>query len=158
VRSSTLCHRARRSRSGLCVIAQELNEQSAHQFRLLLLHPMSGAIEKMEADHMRAGAIAHLVDSTRCLIDAPIAFASDVLRGHIYGATRKGVHLGETSGIGAAPHAIALQRAGETGPAEFGRVHIDLDFGQPLAALRADYDLDYLGDDHVAQLFALLLP
>jgi hypothetical protein len=26
------------------------------------------------------------------------------------------------------------------------------------AALRADYDLDYLGDDHVAQLFALLLP
>src|SRR5260370_19554959 len=66
------CRCASRVRSGLCVIAQELNEQCAHQFRLLLLHPVSGAIEKMETGHTRAGAIAHLVDCTRSLIDAPI--------------------------------------------------------------------------------------
>src|ERR1700693_5112170 len=108
---------ASRVRSWLCVIAQELNEQSVHLFRLLLLHPMSGAIEKMEPDHMRAGTIAHLVDRTRRLIDAPIAFPRDVLRGHVYGAARKGVHLSDASGIGAPPHAIALQRAGETSAA-----------------------------------------
>ena len=37
--------------SGLRVIAQELSEQCAHLFRLLLLHPMPRAIEKMESNH-----------------------------------------------------------------------------------------------------------
>jgi len=60
------------------VIAQELNEQRAHRFRLLRLHPLSGAIEKVESDHMLAGAIAHLVDRARRLIYTPIAFPRDV--------------------------------------------------------------------------------
>src|SRR5579864_5724826 len=80
---------AGRVRSGLGEIAQELNEQRAHLFRLLLLHPMSRAVEKMESHHMRAGAIAHLVDRTRRLINTPIAFPRDVLRRHVDGAARK---------------------------------------------------------------------
>src|SRR2546427_7427933 len=75
-----------RARSGLSInLAQELNEQCAHHFRLFLLHPMPRAIHKMESDHMCAGAVAHLVDRTRRLIDAPIASPRDVLRGHVYG-------------------------------------------------------------------------
>lgn len=73
-------------RSRCCVIAEELNQQSTDQFRLLLLYPMSGAIEKMKSNHIRAGGIAHPVDRTRRLIDAPIAFSRDELRGHVYRA------------------------------------------------------------------------
>src|SRR4029077_9683009 len=109
--------------------AQKLNEQGAHHFRSLLLHPMSRAIEEMKSDHVSAGAVAHLVDCARRLIDAPIALPRDKLRGHVYGAARKGVHLSDASGIGATPHAIALQRASEASPAIFGRVHVDLGFG-----------------------------
>jgi cyclase len=67
-------------------VAQKLKQQRAHKFRLLLLHPVAGAIEKMESDHLRAGALAHPVHRTRRLIDAPIAFPGDELRGHVYGA------------------------------------------------------------------------
>jgi hypothetical protein len=81
-----------------------LNEQCVHQSGLLLLHPMSGAIVKMESDHMCAGTITHLVDSTPRLIDAPIFFARDELRGDVYGAPRKDLHFSEASGIGAPPH------------------------------------------------------
>src|SRR6266436_3957761 len=81
-------------RSGLCVIAQEFNQQLTHLLRLFLLHPMSGAIDKVESHHMCAGSGAHLVDSARRLIDAPIAFPRDVLRGYVDGTARKGVHLG----------------------------------------------------------------
>src|SRR5580658_3250699 len=102
------------TQSCLYIIPQKLDEQRTHLFRLLLLHPMSGAIEKMESGHMRAGAITHPVDRARCLIDAPIAFPRDELSGHVYGPARKGVHLGDTSGIGTPPHSIALQRAGES--------------------------------------------
>src|ERR1700730_12016540 len=94
---------------------------------------MAGAIEEMESDHIRAGAIAHLIDGTRYLIVAPIAFPRDVLGGHVYDAARKGLHLSDTFGIGAPPHAIALQCAVETSPAVFGCVHIDLGFSQPFA-------------------------
>ena len=43
------------------------------------------------------------------------------------------MHLGDALGIGAAPHPIALQRAGEAGAAVFGGVDVDLGLGQPLA-------------------------
>src|ERR1051325_2478469 len=69
-------------RSGLRVIAQEFNQQRADLFRLLLLHPVPCAVEKMKPDHMRAGAGAHLVNRSWSLIHAPIAFARDILRGH----------------------------------------------------------------------------
>src|SRR5262245_27671186 len=94
---------------------------------------MSSTIDKMESHHLRADVIAHLVDRTRRLVGAPIAFSRDVLGRHIYGPTRKGVHLGNTPGTRAPPYAIALQRAGETGPGVFGSIHFDLAFGQPFA-------------------------
>ena len=57
----------------------------------------------------------------------------DEHRRHVDGAAREGLHLGDALGIGAAPHAIALKRAGELGAAVFGRVDVDLGLGQPLA-------------------------
>jgi hypothetical protein len=50
----------RRAGSGLRVIAQRLNEQCAHLFRLLSLHPMAGAIEKMESTGHAEMALAEL--------------------------------------------------------------------------------------------------
>src|SRR5205823_2884611 len=102
-------------------------------FWLLLLNPMPGAIEEMESDHMCACGVAHLVDRARRLVDAPVAFACDELRGQVDGTTRESVHLRNASGIRAAPHTVALQRAGEPGPSIFGRVHLDLGLGQPFA-------------------------
>src|SRR6202035_4569226 len=94
---------------------------------------MSGAIDKVEANHVRAGARAHFVDRARRLIHAPVAFSRDVLRGYVDGAARKRVHLGDASGVGTATHAITLQGTSETGSAVFSRVDIDLGFGQPFA-------------------------
>jgi hypothetical protein len=65
--------------SGFGGIAEELDEQRAHDFGLLLLNPMAGAIDEMKADHVRARAIAHLVHRARRLVDAPIALPRDVL-------------------------------------------------------------------------------
>ena len=67
------------------------------------------------------------------LIGAPIALPSDEHRGDIDGAARERPHLGEALRIGAAPHAIALKGAGELRSGVFGRVHVDLGLGQPLA-------------------------
>src|SRR5579862_1681782 len=94
---------------------------------------MSGAVEKMETGHMRARATPHFVDRAGRLIHAPIALPRDELRRDIDRASCKGLHFGDTSGIGTPSHAIALQRASETGPAVFGRVHFDLGLGKPFA-------------------------
>src|SRR6266550_3132442 len=80
------------------VIAEELKQQCVHLFWLLLLNPMPGAIEEMESDHMCACGVAHLVDRARRLVDAPVAFACDELRGHVDGTTRESVHLRNASG------------------------------------------------------------
>src|SRR5439155_26066245 len=64
-----------RSLLGACrsLVAQELYEQRAHLFRLLLLHPMPGSVQSMEAHHSCARAVPHLVQGARGLMDAPVA-------------------------------------------------------------------------------------
>ncbi len=113
--------------AGRSPVPQKLYEQCAHLFRLLLLHPVPGSIQEMKADHSRAGAVLHFVYGSGSLLDAPVAFACDIHRWDVDGAARECVHLGNALGIAAAPHAIALQGAGETGPAIFRG--IDLHFG-----------------------------
>ena len=65
--------------SGFGGVAEELNEQRADDFGLLLLNPMAGAIDEVESHHVRARAVAHLVHRARRLIDAPIALPRHVL-------------------------------------------------------------------------------
>jgi len=42
-----------------CRIAEKLQQQFAHPFRLLLLHPMPGPIDEVKSDHMRARVGPH---------------------------------------------------------------------------------------------------
>ena len=52
-----------------CVLAaQEVEQQPDHRVGLLLLHPMSGAIDQMAADHSRAGGGLHGFEHARPLI------------------------------------------------------------------------------------------
>src|SRR5215813_10579939 len=94
---------------------------------------MSGTIDEVESGHLGARAITHPVRGARGLISAPIAFSSDVLRRHIYGTTRKRLHLGEGFRIGTPADAIPLQRASEPRPAVFGDVDSNFGFSQPFA-------------------------
>jgi hypothetical protein len=101
------------------MIAEELDQQAAHLFRLLLLHPMSGAVQQLEADHSRARRGAHAIDHAGRLVGAPITLPPDEHRRHVDAAARERAHLGLALGVGAAPHPIALQRAGELRAAIF---------------------------------------
>src|SRR5437867_2960591 len=59
------------------LVAQELYEQRAHVFRLLLLYPMPRSVHQMEAHHSRARGGPHFVHGSRSLIDAPVALPAD---------------------------------------------------------------------------------
>src|SRR3989442_15889515 len=65
------------------LLVKELHEQLAHLLRLLLLHPVPGALDEMAAHHARAGAFLHALDIAGDLIGAPIALAGDEHRRHV---------------------------------------------------------------------------
>src|SRR5690242_16557563 len=62
---------------------QQLEQQFGHSFRLLLLHPMAGAVEQMTAEHAGAGSLLHALEGAGALVSAPIALAGDEHRGHV---------------------------------------------------------------------------
>src|SRR6188474_3803860 len=95
------------------VFLEEREQQPADLLGLFLLYPVPRAVDPVEPDHVRARRRLHAVDRARRLVDAPIAFPPDELRRDVDAAAREGAHLSLAFGIGAAPHAIALQRAGE---------------------------------------------
>src|SRR5205823_4255828 len=104
--------------------AQELHQQLAHGIGLLLLHPMPGAIDEMSAAPLRADAdCLHRLEDAGSLKRTPVALAGDEAGRHVDGATRERAQLGESLGIGAAPHPVALQSAGETSPGIFRGVN-----------------------------------
>ena len=59
------------------MLLQKLGEQSAHVFRLLLLHPVTGPVQQMTASHVRAGAGLQALEVARALIHPPVALASN---------------------------------------------------------------------------------
>src|SRR5262252_10949481 len=59
------------------LVLQELCKQLRHFPRLLLLHPMAGAVHQMEADHAGARGFLHTLGGAWGLVDAPVAFAPD---------------------------------------------------------------------------------
>src|SRR5258705_11755081 len=87
-------HQCSQSGVGPSLALQKRYEQFAHLFGLLLLDPMPGSVEKVEADHLCAGALLHLVHSPRRLVDAPVALAGDIHRWDVDGASRECVHFG----------------------------------------------------------------
>src|ERR1700751_6157680 len=66
----------------LRLLAQEIEQQRDDLLRLLLLHPVPGAVEQLTADH--AGAdLLRAFESARGLVDAPVAHAADEDRWHV---------------------------------------------------------------------------
>src|SRR5579871_869078 len=94
---------------GARLVRQEAKDQSADGFGLLLLHPMAGAVDQMDALHLRAGLVLHRLQRTRVLIDAPIALAADEARRHVDRAAGEQAQAGDQLGLAAAP--VALQAA-----------------------------------------------
>src|SRR4051794_33659276 len=70
------------------LVAQEIEQQRDDLLRLLLLHPVPGAVEQLTADH--AGAdLLRAFESARRLVDTPVAHAADEDRGHVNRAPGK---------------------------------------------------------------------
>src|SRR5712675_931168 len=64
------------------LLAQEIEQQRNDLLRLLLLHPVPGAVEQLAADH--AGAdLLRAFESARRLVDAPVAHSADEDRWHV---------------------------------------------------------------------------
>src|SRR5271165_6263967 len=64
---------------------QKLDQELAHPLRLLLLHPMAGAIDQMATQHPRARALLHPLKIAGPLVSPPIAFSRNKHRGHVNG-------------------------------------------------------------------------
>ena len=72
-------------------ILQELRQKQAYFVRLLLLHPVTGAIDEMTADHVGASLGLHRLKDARALIGAPVLLAGDESGRHVDGATSPGL-------------------------------------------------------------------
>src|SRR5215471_21408587 len=68
--------------SPLLLPPQKRDEQLADLLRLLLLHPMPGAVDQVASHHTRACAQLHLLEIAGALISAPVAFPGDEDRRH----------------------------------------------------------------------------
>src|SRR3954471_17759176 len=88
---------------------QEINQQRACRFGLLLLYPVAGAVEQMHTYHSGAGPLLHYLESTGPLIDAPIALAGDEDGGHVERAAGEQFEFGFEVSAGA--RAIPVQPA-----------------------------------------------
>src|SRR3979411_1304421 len=116
-------------------LLHELQQEAANLLRLLLLHPMAGALDQMTADHLRACACLHRFEYAGTLICAPVLLARDKARGHVDGSARECFQFGgERAGSAAA---IPLQAALESGARIFGAVAGKLSVGQPFVG--SDY-------------------
>ena len=52
-------------------------------FRLLLLHPMTGTVDQMAAEHAGAGGLLHALEIAGALVGAPVVLASDKELRHV---------------------------------------------------------------------------
>ena len=68
---------------------KKLEEQPADGLVLLLLHPVSSAIQKMNASHLGARGRPHGLDGAGALVGAPITLSRDEGRWNIDGAAGK---------------------------------------------------------------------
>src|SRR3954469_23568811 len=64
------------------LLAQEIEQQRDDLLRLLLLHPVPGAVEQLTADHAGADLLGAF-ESARRLVDTPVAHAADEDRWHV---------------------------------------------------------------------------
>src|SRR5205807_367723 len=68
--------------SPLLLPPQKVDQQLAHMFRLLLLHPMPGAVDQVASHHTRACPLLHQLKIAGTLVGSPVAFSGDEYRRH----------------------------------------------------------------------------
>src|SRR5262249_50194605 len=73
---------------------KERQEEAHDLLRLLLLHPMAGAVDEVAAAHLGAGKLLHALDRPWRLVDPPIAAAGDEERRHVDGALGEDLEVG----------------------------------------------------------------
>src|SRR5258708_3358491 len=110
-------------------LLHELQQQMTNLLRLLLLHPVAGAVYQMNAEHARAGAFLHRLEHAGALVGAPVLFARDEAGGSVDSAAGECFEFGIERTGGAA--AIPLQPALESGAGIFGAVEGEFAVGQP---------------------------
>src|SRR5207245_4034133 len=63
--------------SSLLLKLQKLDQQLAHPFRLLLLHPMPGAVDQVTTRHPGARALLHPLEIAGTLVRPPVALSGN---------------------------------------------------------------------------------
>ena len=91
-----------------------MEQQRDDLLRLLLLHPVPGAVDELAPNHARTGLLLHAFERAWCLIDTSVALAGDEARGHVDGAA--GEHLLLDLEAAGCPHAIPVQATLEARP------------------------------------------
>src|ERR1051326_2554035 len=76
---------------GRRLLAHEIEQQRDDLLRLLLLHPVPGALEQLAADHAGADLLCAFESPWR-LVNAPVARAPDEDRWHVDRAPGKKLH------------------------------------------------------------------
>src|SRR6516225_10175069 len=111
--------------------AQKSEQQFGDFCGLLLLHPMPGAVQKMDAGHTGAGDAVHLFDRAWALVDAPIAAARDEDRRYVDSLAGIKLQLGFEHAAGA--RAIPVEPALKPVAPVFAGINRELLVGQPSA-------------------------
>src|SRR6516225_8182442 len=117
--------------SCLSLPLQKLDHERAHPLRLLLLHPMAGAIDQMATQHSRARALLHPLEIAGPLVGPPIAFSRNEHRGHVDGPAGEQLQFALVSALGPAP--VPLQSTLKPVPLVFGAVNRELALREPPA-------------------------
>ena len=97
----------------LSLSRQEIDQQFAQRSGLLLLNPVSRALNQVHAAKLTAGGGFHRLQRARTLIGAPIAFPGDETAGHVHAAA--GVCLQLRGAVRIGRIAIPLKAAAKRG-------------------------------------------
>src|SRR5271163_2583187 len=119
------------SSSCLSLPMQKLDQERAHPLRLLLLHPMAGAIDQMATQHPRTRALLHPLEIAGPLVGPPITFSRNKHRGHVDGPAGEQLQFAVVPALRPAP--VPLQSTLKPGPLVLGAVNRELVFRQPPA-------------------------
>src|SRR5436190_7772817 len=110
---------------------QEFEQVTGYLLRLLLLHPVPGALDEVAAGHSRAGALLHALEIARPLIDPPVALSCDKRRADVDRAAREELQLRDVLGTRRAT--VPVEAALEADPRVLVAVDLELVIGKPFA-------------------------
>jgi hypothetical protein len=87
--------------------SQKLYKQLYHRFWLFLLHPMTGAVNQVNAFHLSTSSLLHAFECAGCLINAPVTLPTYEHLRNIDSAVCEQLELGVV--LGRQPDAVRLR-------------------------------------------------